>query len=125
MGTCFEESEVHRRRVGCWRALTDTVKYLHVQMTREQRHHTCYLLLQPVECSTSESHIRGSVGESVCDLCIRLVLGQYMSVRVLTNIRNVFENGALHCQLVQIRIQEGEDALRQLLETCGVGHSDC
>lgn len=31
----------------------------------------------------------------------------------LTNIRKVLENRALHRQLVEIRIQKGEDALRQ------------
>lgn len=59
--------------------------------------HTVDLGLKPTEGSSRELLLRGPVMESVRnpDIC------------------EVFQDGALHSQLVEIRVKEGDDSLRK------------
>jgi len=64
----------------------------------ETRKRAVYLRLQPPHRWAVELHIRRSIREAVRDL----------------DIWEVLEDATLHRQLVQIRIEHGEDALWQV-----------
>lgn len=56
--------------------------------------HTINLYLEPAECCPRKLLLRRSVLESVGNM----------------DIREIFQNGTLHSQLVEISIQEGYDS---------------
>ena len=68
-----------------------------------ERLHTVYLCLQPRERPAVELLLRRAVGEAVCDLYVREEL----------------EHAALHGQFVQVRVEQGRDALGRVRDCRG------
>lgn len=76
--------------------------------------HTVHLLQKPFVCPASQLHVRGSIGEAVRHIYHKLAPhAPDPRFFLLTNIREVLQNRALHRQFVEISIQKGGDALWQ------------
>ena len=64
------------------------------------------LLAYPLVSPSIQSHVRRPVREGICDL----------------DVWQVFQDGALHGQFVQVRVKKGEDPFRELSITGLRGH---
>ena len=77
-------------------------------------------------CSPVQAHMRCPIGEGIGDLWFLLVHAQFETiVRLLTNIGKVFEDSALHSELVKICIQKREDSLWQRRQVHLRSHALC